>query len=148
MILLSMNIRGLGGIGKKREIRDLVAKQKVDVLFVQETKMEKIDRCLCRMVWDSDNFEWVAQPANGTLGGILIIWNANVFKKIGYLEGAGFLGVVGNWGDENVPCYLVTVYSPCDLASKRILWENLSNKICSNRGNWCIAGDFNAIRNL
>ncbi|GKV30536.1 hypothetical protein SLEP1_g39339 [Rubroshorea leprosula] len=110
--------------------------------------MERVDKCLCRMVWDLDNFEWVAQPANGASGGILIIWNSNIFKKIGCLEGAGFLGVVGFWGEENIPCYLVNVYSPCDLASKRILWENLSNKICSNKGNWCIAGDFNAIRNL
>ncbi|GKV27862.1 hypothetical protein SLEP1_g36982 [Rubroshorea leprosula] len=109
---------------------------------------QSVDKRLCRMIWDSDNFEWVAQPANGASGGILTIWNSTVFKKISILEGAGYLGVVGFWGEENIPCYLVNVYSSCDLVNKRILWENLSNLICSNKGNWCIAGDFNVIRNL
>ncbi|GLU19133.1 hypothetical protein SLE2022_353980 [Rubroshorea leprosula] len=100
------------------------------------------------MLWDSDNFQWVTQSANGTSGGILIIWNASVFKKISSFQGAGFLGIQGTWGEENTPCYLVNIYSPCDLVAKRSLWENLSNTISSHKGNWCIAGDFNAIRSL
>ncbi|GLT59702.1 hypothetical protein SLA2020_325070 [Shorea laevis] len=147
MILLSINIRGLGGIGKKKEIRDLVIREKVDVLLIQETKMEQVDNCLCRMVWGTDDFEWIAQAANGAFGGILIIWNSRVFRKLSSFEGTGFLGVFGMWGDYNIPCYFVNVYSSCDLAQKRCLWEILSDLVTSKKGNWCIAGDFNAIRN-
>ncbi|GKU94756.1 hypothetical protein SLEP1_g8202 [Rubroshorea leprosula] len=100
------------------------------------------------MLWGSDKFEWAAQSASGASGGIVTIWNPCIFKKTNSFQGAGFLGVEGTWGEENIPCFLVNVYSPCDLANKRSLWENLSSIISSHKGNWCIAGDFNAIRSL
>ncbi|GLT28567.1 hypothetical protein SLA2020_034900 [Shorea laevis] len=148
MILLSINIRGLGGVGKKRDIREKVAKHKVEILFIQETKLETIDNRLCKMIWDSENFEWVAQSAKGTSGGMLIIWNSSMFKYLNTFQGDGFLGVFGLSGSENIPCYLVNIYSSQDLACKRRLWDNLSDMVNSKKGNWCIADDFNVIQKL
>jgi exonuclease III len=42
MIVLSMNIRGLGSRVKKRKIRELVCSESVDFLALQETKIEVI----------------------------------------------------------------------------------------------------------
>jgi exonuclease III len=47
MIVLSFNIRGLGGRVKRRRIRELVREHKVDFLAIQETKLEVISDSLC-----------------------------------------------------------------------------------------------------
>ncbi|PNX92374.1 cysteine-rich receptor-like protein kinase [Trifolium pratense] len=43
---------------------------------------------------------------------------------------------------------IVNVYSPCNLAGKRKLWEDLLNLIRGDNSEWCIGGDFNAILHL
>ncbi|GKV03088.1 hypothetical protein SLEP1_g15456 [Rubroshorea leprosula] len=87
--------------------------------------MEIVDKQLCRKLWDSDNMEWVAKPSSGAFGGLIIIWNSEVFKKVDVFEGDGFLGIYGLWGPEAHPCILCNVYSPCDLEKKKILWGSL-----------------------
>ena len=43
---------------------------------------------------------------------------------------------------------IISIYSPCDIQSKRVLWESIKQlKIQSQGGLWCILGDFNSIRN-
>lgn len=37
MIVLSFNVRGLGGVLKRKKVRDLVRGHKVDFLAIQET---------------------------------------------------------------------------------------------------------------
>lgn len=56
MKLISYNIRGLGGKVKKKEIQKLVREQKPNMLCVQETKMEVVDRKVCAQLWDCDDF--------------------------------------------------------------------------------------------
>lgn len=43
-------------------------------------------------------------------------------------------------------CYLVNVYSACSMSGKRRTWEELRGlKSEFARGDWCVAGDFNAV---
>jgi exonuclease III len=46
-----MNVRGLGAGMKKRRIRELVRVEKVEVLALQETKVERVDRSICGSLW-------------------------------------------------------------------------------------------------
>ncbi|MCH98111.1 endonuclease/exonuclease/phosphatase family protein, partial [Trifolium medium] len=46
-----------------------------------------------------------------------------------------------------VRCFVVNVYSKCDMVSKRRLWNNIiMSKAGFGSGNWCVLGDFNAVR--
>ncbi|GKV39902.1 hypothetical protein SLEP1_g47602 [Rubroshorea leprosula] len=114
----------------------------------KETKMEGIDRSSCRMIWGSDDFEWVAREAEGLSGGMLCIWNSKKFKMGRVLAGTDFIGVEGAWGVEQCPVSIINVYSPCQLGKKRILWEELKALVAGRGGNWCIMGDFNAVRKV
>ncbi|GKV48319.1 hypothetical protein SLEP1_g55143 [Rubroshorea leprosula] len=77
-----VDVLGMGGIGKKRQIREIMMKEKVDFIAIQETKLVTVDRKICRIIWGTDDFDWVAKPSVGRSGGLLCIWNAKVLKKM------------------------------------------------------------------
>lgn len=55
-----------------------------------------------------------------------------------------FLGVCTKL--DGLLCYFVNVYSACSMRGKRRLWENLKClKEQFEVGEWCVAGDFNAV---
>ncbi|GKV23017.1 hypothetical protein SLEP1_g32806 [Rubroshorea leprosula] len=107
-----------------------------------------MDGSLCRTIWGSDDFDWIYKPSNGMSGGLLCIWSSKMFEKKEVLGGDNYIGVFGLWGEDQTPVYIVNVYSPCLLAGKKALWEELLNLINSRKGNRCLGGDFNAVRSV
>ncbi|XP_058758687.1 uncharacterized protein LOC131631944 [Vicia villosa] len=147
--LISYNIRGLGGLAKKKEVQNLIGRQRPTFICIQETKLENIDRNLCLFIWGSNDFDFAFKPSNGRSGGILAIWDKNFLSiRITHvLEYA--LWLEGEWGMGRNVVSLVTVYAPCDRRSKSALWSDLLNRINRNREvSICILGDFNAIRDI
>jgi hypothetical protein len=47
MISASSNIRGLGGVGKRNYLKELIRKECLEFLAIQETKLETIPDSLC-----------------------------------------------------------------------------------------------------
>lgn len=54
MKLITYNIKGLGGRVKKREAKQMVKSEKLNLIYLQETKMEVVDRSLCARLWDME----------------------------------------------------------------------------------------------
>lgn len=82
----------------------------------------------------------------GLAGGILSIWNLGMLNFQFSFSGCGFVGICFNWKISGLRCFLVNVYSPCNVEGKRKLWADLiMSKRGFGNGAWCIAGDFNAI---
>lgn len=82
-------------------------------------------------------------------GGLLCIWRRWVFNLQETVVGNGYIGLIGLWGAQSLPWVIVNVYSPCNLEDKRRLWAELLD--WRTRGTittWCMACDFNAIRNV
>ena len=80
MNIITYNARGLGRGVKWPAIRRLVNKQHVDMLCIQETKKELIDRDICHALWGDPDVQWADQPATHTAGGILCLWSEKVFR--------------------------------------------------------------------
>src|ERR1044072_700195 len=127
MRIMSFNSRGVGRRVKKRTVRELVSKEKLGMVCLQETKCDQLDFNMCTNIWGSDSFEYVARNAVNKAGGLLTIWEKGVFKLVNSFQGDGFVGVKGFWGDCDEYCHIVNVYSPCFLAEKRNLWVELIN---------------------
>ncbi|GKV29208.1 hypothetical protein SLEP1_g38154 [Rubroshorea leprosula] len=132
--------------GKKRELRELLIKEKVEFVAIQESKLEHVDKKLCRSIWGFENMDWIAKQAEGQSGGLISIWNSDVFRKHKNFEGDGYIAVFGFWGLEGTPVNIVNVYAPCEMQGKRRLWEDLKRLIHEQKGNLCVMGDFNAIK--
>jgi hypothetical protein len=127
-------------------IRDMVKKERIDFLAIQETKLEEVSDSLCFGLWGSDDCQWISSPSQGNSGGLLSIWCKSSFSLIFSFSGEGFVGACLEWGVNKQICYIVNIYSKCDLASKRKLWEVLLMSKNGFGGNaWCVLGDFNAI---
>jgi hypothetical protein len=125
MIVLSFNVRGLGGLVKRKRVRELVREQRVDFLAIQETKLELITDKLCYSLWGDNDCEWAFLPSIGNSGGILSIWRKSVSKLIHSFVGNGFVGVCVDWGIHNKRCFIVNIYSKCNLLAKRAMWESI-----------------------
>ena len=82
MNIITYNARGLGRGVKWPAIRRLVNKQHVDMLCIQETKKELIDRDICHALWGDPDVQWADQPATHTAGGILCLWSDKVFDDV------------------------------------------------------------------
>ncbi|GAB4860838.1 hypothetical protein Ancab_040053 [Ancistrocladus abbreviatus] len=145
MKLLSLNCRGLGCAFKRKEIRKLVRKERVEAIFLQETKLDKVDRSICRNIWGDDNFDWAAKLSVGKAGGLICIWNSGIFKVDSMEVSAHVIWLSGCWGQEQIRINFCNIYSPCQYAEKRNLWEDLTVAMEQEQGKWCLIGDFNSI---
>ncbi|GLT47336.1 hypothetical protein SLA2020_210410 [Shorea laevis] len=146
MKFMSFNVRGLGGVLKRKEVGRVVRKERPDFMLLQETKLQKVDGHLCRGMWYSDGCDWAMTESVGASGGLLCIWDKVKFVKLAEFSRDGFLVIEGVWGPKKVLCYLVNVYAPQDRHNKVRLWEVLGKMVMEKGGRWLIAGDFNAVR--
>lgn len=77
---LSWNIRGLGSPEKMKKIRKLLANRKIDMALFQETKKESLSSVDVKRLWPRDNLDFMAVDAEGRAGGLLCIWDPDVFQ--------------------------------------------------------------------
>ncbi|XP_057789480.1 uncharacterized protein LOC131006301 [Salvia miltiorrhiza] len=147
MKLASYNIRGLGSKIKKREIRELIQKQMIDLCLIQETKMENFSDSDLRSIWGSEKFDFARKQAEGRLGGIISIWNPMIFSSLSQWDIPGALIVNGKWMSNNLLGCIINVYAFQILSDRELLWDSLGMVIRQNCDSCiCIAGDFNTIR--
>lgn len=132
---------------KKGEIRKLIKNEKVEFICIQETKMESIDFGFCQSLWGGTEIDWRFKKSEGSSGGLLSLWSNKCFTCQDSVEGTGYLGIKGIWGNSHDPCFIFNIYSPCQAAGRRALWEELLVLRANNLSTaWCLAGDFDAVR--
>lgn len=148
MKIFSFNVRGLGKKEKRKEVRDMIFKNKIEVCCIKESKMEQISKFICLSVWGGHGFDWEFSPSEGNSGGIVIIWNEAVFCKSSSWFMRGMLVVNGFWREDGTRCIIINVYAPCSFPEKCELWDAIKRVIEQNL-DACISivGDFNSIRN-
>ncbi|KAK9942585.1 hypothetical protein M0R45_008239 [Rubus argutus] len=119
MKIISWNVRGVGRRSKRRVIKDKLLNSKADVIIIQETKKEVIDRRLICSIWGVRYTDWVSCPSNGSSGDSSKQWT--------------------NW-------WLSGVYGPNKAREREDFWQELAGLygLCEPR--WCVGGDFNVVR--
>lgn len=63
MNILSYNIRGGGNVVKRKRIRFLLNAEKVDVCFLQETKLLGFSDSISNYFWGGGDIDWRASNA-------------------------------------------------------------------------------------
>ncbi|XP_058741336.1 uncharacterized protein LOC131613705 [Vicia villosa] len=145
MIIGSLNIRGGANALKRRRIKALIKKGKAVIFMIQETKISSLKDNLARSFWSSLEVGYSFSNSTGMSGGLLTLWNTSKVEVVHSFKGGGFLGIKVVWKGHFY--YVANVYSSCELANKRALWEELLRlKNIYIDGEWIIGGDFNAVK--
>jgi len=114
MKLLSWNVRGLGSLEKRKEVRSLVKEKRPLILCIKETKLQRCDVDVCLSVWDGQQASFSFRPSLGASGGLLTIWDS---AEVEVWSSACFdhvLSIHGRFILANEEFYLFNVYAPCD----------------------------------
>ncbi|XP_071708614.1 uncharacterized protein [Rutidosis leptorrhynchoides] len=140
MKILSLNIRGLGLDDNKkfRWFKKVCLQQKPNIIALQETKAEKI--------WGSCDYKYAFKKSKGNSGGILTVWDPNIFVTNRVVERDSFIAVKGYWKDVGTELILVNTYGPQNDTKKKQMWSDLSDILRYSDAIWAIFGDFNEVR--
>ncbi|GAU48313.1 hypothetical protein TSUD_405300 [Trifolium subterraneum] len=149
MKIVSWNIRGLGGMEKRQEIRKLDVNQNPSLLCIQETKLQVCDSAVCSALWGNSPYAFSYRPSVGASGGLLTLWDTSevdVWASESYESVLWCHGRLIKSGEE---FSVANVYAPCDPGAKQRLWDSLSGRIQAlGRYRVCVCGDFNAVRSV
>lgn len=89
--------------------------------------------------------EWNGNGSQGRSRGLIIIWKTGTFILNFSFKGEGFIGINVLWKGKSI--YVVNIYSSCTIHNKKKLCSQLC--VCKRKfpkGEWCVSGDFNAIK--
>ena len=70
--LFSWNVRGANNPNKRNVIRNYIRSQRVDLVCLQETKLQKLSSIDARNFGVGRLADWRAMEAEGSTGGILV----------------------------------------------------------------------------
>jgi len=148
MIIVNLNIRGLGGGTKARYLRPIIGCEEEKIVCLQETKTSELLDARCYTLWGDNKVGWIHNKGDNGSGSLLSLWNTESFSYESHVMGKGFIAISGQHLKSSSRYVVPNVYSPCSLSGKKTLWEDLSNaKSASQDLVWCLCGDFNAVRN-
>ncbi|GKE25390.1 RNA-directed DNA polymerase, eukaryota, partial [Tanacetum coccineum] len=97
-------------------------------------------------LWGNFSFDFTFSPSVGFSGGILCVWDPNIFVKDNATISDSFVAVRGTWMSSSTKLMIVSVYAPQDLSEKKSLWEYITHIIDLWDGECIILGDFNEVR--
>ncbi|KAJ9553452.1 hypothetical protein OSB04_017497 [Centaurea solstitialis] len=139
MKVISLNIRGLGIQVKKEWVKELCRTELPCIIGIQETKLNEVASQTVGSLWGMNDV--------GNSGGLLTIWNKNVFHGQFVVKDKNFLAVIGKWEKKDGLIGCVNVYGPNDYPDRAALWSKLDYLCDKKEVSWLFFGDFNEVRN-
>jgi hypothetical protein len=141
--ILSWNVRGLNEEKKRLRVRRLLSQWKVDIVCLQETKLEMITHGLVQSLWRCPYVEWSFVASFGASGEILLMWDGRAVLKVDVCQGNFVAACSFRNVDDGMEWAFAGVYGLNRDAHRRQMWEELAGLMCIWEMPWCIGGDFN-----
>jgi exonuclease III len=142
--ILVWNVRGLNSSVRQDSVRDFVETVRVDVVCLQETKMQNISYHTILSMLGSNFSEYIFLPSVGVSGGILVAWRHNL-KSTGQSRIDNHSVSVQFCKENGTAWWLTCVYGPQGDAEKLLFMQELRDIRTTCLGPWMLAGDFNLI---
>jgi hypothetical protein len=141
MLVLSLNIRGIGGTLKAASFRRLLERSKPDIIFLQETLTDaQSSRDFVfrfRPAWYT-----VAVSSIGSSGGLLVAWDPNLFDLRPSLTTGGIL-CLGSCLATSREIAFLNIYGPC--SDRKHFWSLLADSGILSIPYLIAGGDLNLI---
>lgn len=111
MIYQIWNVRGLDRGNKDSDTREVVAKHKVDMLVLNETKLKDVDIFRAQSIQGNSPciFLYTKATENAS-GGVIVIWNPNVFVCSSSYQGERWIMMNGQLLGTQWDCSIILIY--------------------------------------
>ena len=80
--IISWHVRGLNVRDKRLQVRHMLKLWNADIVCLQETKLDFIDRGVVRSLWGVNHVDWLYLGSEGASGGILLMWDCRVVERM------------------------------------------------------------------
>jgi hypothetical protein len=111
MLLLSLNLRGIGGTLKLASVRRVLDKTRHEIVLFQET-MVLAGKARDFMFTLRPNWLCCVVNSDGSSGGLLVSWDPNFFYLSPYLTCGGIL-LSGSYLATRRQINILNTYGPC-----------------------------------
>ena len=144
--IISWNVRGANDSDKRKVIKALIKSQKVDLVCLQETKMQEMSKKIVRSLGVGRCLEWRVVNSRGAYSGVLVFWDNRVLHLLEV--GVGMFLVFRRFKNcEDDFCWIFTrVYGPALKKEREEFCGELGDVRGLWGGPWCVASDFNVVR--
>nr|GEV64745.1 RNA-directed DNA polymerase, eukaryota [Tanacetum cinerariifolium] len=142
----SMNSHSQKSKAKRRWIKELCKKHRINFASIQENKAKSISLHTIKDLWGNQMSDHVVGSSVGCSGGILCMWNPNMFVKDQVSTCDYFVALMGTWAPTSSKLLILSIYASQELNERRDLWDNLHTFIDRWEGDTVIMGDFNEVR--
>jgi hypothetical protein len=103
------------------KVRNLLRDWKVNIVCLQETKLNTVSRRIVRCLWDCNLVDWCCLDSSEASGGILIMWDKRVVEKVVECVGDYTLVVSFRNVDDDSSWAFAGVYGPNSYRDRKLL---------------------------
>nr|GEV25454.1 RNA-directed DNA polymerase, eukaryota, reverse transcriptase zinc-binding domain protein [Tanacetum cinerariifolium] len=114
---------------------------------LKKSEVPKSGGSILQLIDDLVKVEETISASVGNSGGILCVWDLNMFKKTNSTVLDYFVMVRGDWMPNGKKLFIISVYVPQELYEKKMLRDYFSLVMSKWEGELVIMGDFNEVRN-
>ncbi|KAK8675243.1 hypothetical protein V6N13_033312 [Hibiscus sabdariffa] len=145
MKVVSWNVRGMGADVKWSQLRGLIKRHSVDMVFVQESKLASFSQLDAKRLWGDDEVNFRITSAEGRSGGLLVLWDKKRFTVSSSICERRFIALKGRWVLEDLEASMVNVYAPNTEGDQLSCWNDLISlrQEWKSRLTWLREGDSN-----
>ena len=142
---LSWNVRGANNPDKRNVIRNFIRSQRVDLVCLQETKIQEMSSADAHSFGVGRLAEWKVVEAEGNAGGILVFWDTRKLELVEAEIGHFYVTCMFKNVEDGFLWAFTGVYGPMKRCKRELFWEELGSLNGLWEGPWCIGGDFNMV---
>ena len=130
---------------KRKVIKNFIRTQRVDLVCLQETKVQEMNKVMAHSLEVGSFLNWKALNVEGTVGGILLRWDKRRISLVDSVIGSFSVSCLFRMAENGYQWVFSEVYGPVERILRELFWEELG----SIRGLWeeplCLGGNFNEI---
>ncbi|KAE8706948.1 hypothetical protein F3Y22_tig00110387pilonHSYRG00356 [Hibiscus syriacus] len=137
------------GLGKKEKVKAvsrLIESNRASMVLLQESKTVVIPVSVERMIKSILDREIVVAPAEGFSGGLISLWDRNIFIANSHTVSRRFIMLEGLLVLHKVKIGIINVYGPNFYGERVSFFDQLNNIIDSLKLPVVVGGDFNIVR--
>jgi exonuclease III len=107
------------------KIKGLIRDWKVDIVCLQETKLQHVTRELVRILWSCAHMDWCYLRSQGASRGIMLMWDKRVVKKLKVCVGYFIIACSFRSVSDNIEWAFTSVHGPNDDHDRQLLLDEL-----------------------